>query len=376
VRCHHWQQLTLPPAQHQQREERQHNHLLLQVEDLSISYARRGFGAWVARQLGQSPTPAAVRSVGFGVMHGQTLALVGESGSGKSTIARTIAGLRPAIHGRILFDQQPVAANAQQRPIEVRRRIQLIFQNPDAALNPRQTIEQILWRPQQLFFGRNRRDAHQRSAQLLEQMRIPVSYLDHLPSQLSGGEKQRVAIARAFLAEPDLILCDEVVSALDVSVQAAVLALLADLQTQRQVSYLFISHDLAVVRALADQVAVLYQGQLCEIGPASALFAPPYHPYTESLLAAVPQPDPAQRYQALDRDPLLPAVAAAASPACPFYHRCPRRIESLCAHEEPPWQQTSQGHSLRCHWPLAELTIPLVSSQRPTPTPASARLVR
>ena len=227
----------------------------------------------------------------------------------------------------------------------------MIFQNPDASLNPRHTIAEILAQPLKLYFGLTGEACRQKAAELLAQVRLGEHYLDRLPAQLSGGEKQRVAIARTFAGEPELILCDEVTSALDVSVQAAVLQLLKQLQAERGVAYLFIAHDLAVVQAIADQVAVLYQGRLCEVGDTESLFNGPWHPYTETLLDAVLQPDP-------DHEPRLHSDDAAEShpPAqgCPFQNRCPRKLGELCNTELPDWQNVN-GKRLRCHIPAAEL---------------------
>lgn len=188
--------------------------------------------------------------------------------------------------------------------------------------------------------------------ELLERMCLRADYLERLPSQLSGGEKQRVAVARAFAAEPELVLCDEVTSALDVSVQAAVLDLLTQLQTDQRTTYVLVSHDLAVVRALADQVAVLYQGRFCEMGPAQDVYGLPSHPYTEALLGAVLEPDPDARPALVAEDvvELFPPARG-----CPFQRRCPRRIGEICDDETPPWRPTGPGHAIRCHIPLTEL---------------------
>ena len=280
----------------------------------------------LARWRGEPEPPTTVSGFTITIHRGETLALVGESGSGKSTIARTIAGLLPPRAGRISFGQQDLASVVESRPAEMRRKIQIIFQNPDASLNPRHTVKQLLDVPLRLYFETNREGRLERSGSLLEEVRLTPRYLERYPGQMSGGEKQRVAVARAFAAEPDLVLCDEVTSALDVSVQAAVLELLAGLQADRGVAYLFISHDLAVVRAIADRVVVLYQGRMCEVGPVADIYAPPYHPYTETLLAAVPEPVPGARARLLAKD-----VQEAEPPArgCCFQRRCPRRVGSI-----------------------------------------------
>ncbi|TDI84551.1 MAG: ABC transporter ATP-binding protein, partial [Chloroflexi bacterium] len=272
--------------------------------------------------------------------------------SGKSTIAMTIAGLLPPSAGRIRYGEQDLTSVVERRPTEMRRKIQIVFQHPEASLNPRHTTKQILDAPLRLYFKTDREQRLERSASLLEEVRLTPRYLEWYPGQLSGGEKQRVAIARAFAAEPELVLCDEVTSALDVSVQAAVLDLLAELQADRGVSYLFISHNLAIVRAIADRVVVLYQGRMCEVGPVEQIYAPPYHPYTETLLAAAPEPVPGARARLLAKD-----VQEAEPPArgCCFQRRCPRRVGSICDEETPPWRVAAEGHVISCHIPLDEL---------------------
>ena len=347
VRCHHWARViatpVAPPA-------RQLNGKpaaatpLVSMQGVEISYAKAGL-LTLPTLLRQRP-PATVSDITLTIYRGETLALVGESGSGKSTIARTLAGLLPAHAGQLTFVDNDLTRPVAHRPLALRRIIQLIFQNPDASLNPRQTVEQIVERPLWFFFGLPRAERRERVVNLLAQMRLGAHYLDRFPGQLSGGEKQRVAIARAFAAEPELVLCDEVVSALDVSVQAAVLDLLVTLQRERGVTYLFIAHDLAVVRAIADRVAVLYQGRLCEVGTVAQVYAPPFHPYTEMLLAAVPEPMPGQqpRLPAADRAPVALPVRG-----CPFQARCPRHLGAICNEQTPPWQTTHDGHAIRCH---------------------------
>lgn len=362
VRCHHWRRAaiaeTIELDPHPRHSLSSDTAPLVELHDVSVTYARRGAAAFLRRALGDPAPPPTVHAITLTLRRGATLALVGESGSGKSTIARAIAGLQPLHNGGMRLGGANLALPVQRRPVDMRRRVQLVFQNPDASLNPRHTVGEILDRPQRLFFGLTRAESRARSIALLEQMRLGAHYLDRFPGQLSGGEKQRVAIARAFAAEPEIILCDEVVSALDVSVQAAVLNLLAELQAERGVSYLFISHDLAVVRAIADQVAVLYQGRLCEIGSVAQVYTPPFHPYTASLLAAAPVLTPGRRARALDRDATPGAPLAR---GCPFYHRCPRRIEPACAVEDPPWRIVDEHHAIRCHLSLDQLTEPVAA---------------
>jgi peptide/nickel transport system ATP-binding protein len=328
-----------------------------------VRYERGGLGGLWRRALGAPPAPPALYDVSLTVRRGETLALVGESGSGKSTLARAIAGLQPVAAGSLRLADNDLRSPSARRPLELRRAVQLIFQNPDASLNPRQTVGAILERPLQVFFGLSRAQRRERVVELLEQMRLSAFYADRLPGQLSGGEKQRVAIARAFAAEPELLLCDEVVSALDVSVQAAVLELLARLKAERNVTYLFISHDLAVVRSIADRVAVLFGGRLCELGTADQVYSPPFHPYTEALLAAALEPLPGAR-------PAVRTVEAqAAGPdaaGCPFAGRCPRQLGPVCAQERPPWQELGGGHGIACHIPLEQMRAALAVERATT----------
>ena len=327
--------------------------MALVLSDLSISYSRPSLLDQILRRPGAGV--ATVDDISVQITKGETLGLVGESGSGKSTILKSIAGLLPPVGGSItVAGGQALPFSVEKRGPDHLRRIQLIFQNPDDSLNPRHTIAQILEQPLRLYFGLTGAALRARSAEILDRVRLGAHYLDRLPSQLSGGEKQRVAIARAFAAEPDLVLCDEVTSALDVSVQAAVLDLLNTLKQSQGTTYIFVSHDLAVVRALSDRVAVLYQGRLCEIGPAKDVYALPSHPYTEVLLGAVLEPDP-------DTAPTLTAddVVELSPPetGCPFQRRCPRTLGPVCASDVPPWQTSPEGHAIRCHIPLAELVL-------------------
>ncbi|MCH2318135.1 MAG: ABC transporter ATP-binding protein [SAR202 cluster bacterium] len=355
VRCHFHErveQLPSPePPKRPDRSSQDEMDSILQFNDVAISYAKPGI---VDQILGRQPnvTPT-INEIDLTIRQGETFGLVGESGSGKSTILRAIAGLLPPQSGTITYEKaESLNTSVEERSNDLLRCVQLIFQNPDASLNPRHTVAEILAQPLKLYFGLGGDELRERSVALLEQVRLRADYLERLPSQLSGGEKQRVAVARAFAAEPKLVLCDEVTSALDVSVQAAVLDLLIQLQVDQGTTYGFVSHDLAVVRALADRVAVLYQGRLCEMGPSENVYRFPSHPYTEVLLGAVLEPDP-------DAELTLAAddVADLFPPpkGCPFQRRCPRKIGDICDDETPPWRPAEFGHAIRCHIPLDEL---------------------
>ncbi|MGB2068530.1 MAG: dipeptide ABC transporter ATP-binding protein [Candidatus Puniceispirillaceae bacterium] len=328
-----------------------HSDDALSLNQLAISYAKSSL--WNQLFGGGGTPPATVDNINISIRTGETLGLVGESGSGKSTILKAIAGLiSPKTGHLVLNGKTRLAPKVEDRPALHLRQIQMIFQNPDDSLNPRHTIAQILAQPLRLYFSLTGEELRQRSIELLERVRLGSHYLDRLPSQLSGGEKQRVAVARAFAAEPALVLCDEVTSALDVSVQAAVLDLLNELKTQQGTTYIFVSHDLAVVKAISNRVAVLYQGRLCEIGPVDAVYSGPFHPYTDVLLGAVLEPDP-------DFVPNLSAddVVELSPPetGCPFQRRCPRKLGKICETDIPPARLFDNGHQINCHIPGTEL---------------------
>jgi peptide/nickel transport system ATP-binding protein len=316
---------------------------LLRVTGLTVDYRKR-------------PDPASgptVHDVNLTVRAGEVVALVGESGSGKSTIAWTIAGLRTPVAGQVTLDSDDLSAPAGRRPAALRRRVQLIFQSADTSLNPRRTIGDAVSRPITLFgLAKGREQTRKRRDQTLTDVGLePERTAGRLPAQLSGGQRQRAGIARALAAGPVLVLADEVVSALDVSVQASVLKLLEDLRAEHDLGYLFISHDLAVVRSIADRVVVLYLGRVCEEGPADQVFGGPSHPYTHSLLNAVPEIGKPSAAPPDDdeADPYPPARG------CAFARRCKAAIAGTCDTTAPPWIELTDGHRIRCHLPAAEL---------------------
>jgi peptide/nickel transport system ATP-binding protein len=274
---------------------------LLQVESLSFSYAKSKSLLSFMRQPEQ--VRPALDRLSFEIWPGETLGLVGESGSGKSTAAATIAGLQAASGGTIHFDGNPLAGYARDRSLELRRRIQIVFQNPLSSLNPRHRVGAILMRPLEIFERLNGNKAKARALELLEWMQLGPELFDCYPRQLSGGQQQRIAIARAFAAKPDLIICDEITSALDVSVQAQVLALLKKLQRETGTSYLFISHDLGVIRQVSNQVVVLQHGVVREAGPTDAVFGNPRDAYTMQLLAAAKLEGAAESIEPADGAP-------------------------------------------------------------------------
>ncbi len=285
---------------------------------------------------------------------GETVGLVGESGSGKTTLARVLMGLTaPDTGATVTLDGHPLAPGATKRSSGDHKALQIVFQNPDSALNRRHSVRGLISRSLAKLGGYSGDQLQQRLQTLVSAVRLPERYLPMRPSQLSGGLKQRVAIARAFAGDPRVVVCDEPTSALDVSVQAAILNLLTDLQRRNRVAYLFISHDLGVVRYLADRIVVLYLGRVMEVGPAETVFAGPHNPYTEALLSAVPSLDDLDRLR-IRLDGEIPS-AAAPPPGCPFQTRCPRKLGAICETTEPELVEVDPGHAIRCHIPVDEL---------------------
>ncbi len=296
----------------------------------------------------------AVDDVSLMAYRGLTLGIVGESGCGKSTLARTIIGLERATDGKMEFLGFDIRRPVSKRDIELIKNMQMVFQNPDSTLNPAFSVGRQIARPLQLFSVVPKERIRDEVIRLLALMKLGPEYYDRLPRQLSGGEKQRVGIARALAGRPELVLCDEPVSALDVSVQAAVLNLLLEVQYKLGTTLVFIAHDLSVVRFLSDYIAVMYLGKVMEFGTAEQIYAPPYHPYTEALLSAVPIPDPRAEQKHVRLEGTVPSALNPPS-GCRFHTRCPRKLGEICEREEPPWQDAGDGHRIYCHIPLEEL---------------------
>lgn len=365
-RCHRWQELaegnlTQHPAAVRDREKRNGvskeigdgEPKLLELNDLRVSYDLRRTAAEVLAKRPKRKLRA-VDGISLELRRGKTLGLVGESGSGKSTLARSIVGLVERSGGEICLAGVSLPEGLSGRDAEILRQVQMVFQNPDEALNPYRTVGASLERPYHLLMKMPREEAEAKVRRLLELVSLPVEYAERYPGQLSGGEKQRVAIARAFAAHPDLLLADEPVSSLDVSVQASILNLLHELQVERGITLLLISHDLAVVGYLADEIAVIYLGRLMEVASAQALFKPPYHPYTEALLSAIPRMEPGQS-EPIRLEGEIPDPGQAPG-GCPFHTRCPRFLGEICVQKAPPWQTDPvSGKRYYCHIPPGEL---------------------
>jgi peptide/nickel transport system ATP-binding protein len=355
-RCHyHERAMTLPratPADVRLPEPDPADAPLISLRGVSKTFASRG------------ERVHALTGVDLDLRRGETLGLVGESGSGKTTLARVLLGLSPPDQGSTLELQgSKLAPISTRRSRDQLRAMQIVFQNPDSALNRRHSVRYLISRAITKLAGLSGKEREEHLLEIVRSVRMEPRHLGLRPSQLSGGLKQRVAIARAFAGNPRVLVCDEPTSALDVSVQAAILNLLAELQGRERVTYLFISHDLGVVRYLSDRIAVLYLGRVMEYGDAETVFAGPHHPYTEALLSAVPSLDGTRRQRII----LSGDIPSPANPpsGCVFHTRCPRRLPSgICESTEPPLAEAEPGHFMRCHIPLADLrTLQRVSNE-------------
>jgi len=314
---------------------------LLAIDDLRVVYDLAGGGKLTA-----------VAGVSFHVRAGETLGLVGESGCGKSTVGRAIMQLPPPTGGKVMFEGSDLAALEGERLRQIRTRLHMIFQDPISSLNPRRKVRDIVAEPMAIAGIGTQEERERRVRAALETVSLdPDRVLERRPHEFSGGQCQRIAIARALIMEPRLVVCDEPVSSLDVSVRAQILNLLEDMKARYGLTLLFISHDLAVVKNISDRVAVMYLGRLCELASSARLYEAPLHPYTVALMAAIPvmdpdrQPDPSRLLSGELPSPVNPPSG------CRFRTRCPRAA-ARCAEEEPQWREAEPGHFVACHFPL------------------------
>ena len=320
---------------------------LVELTDLKMYFPIKS-GLVLDRHVGDIK---AVDGISLEIMRGETLGLVGESGCGKSTVGRTILRLYEPTEGRIVFDGQDITRMGESELRPLRRRMQMVFQDPFSSLNPRHSVGRIVGEPMRVHGIAGRRAANARVRELLQIVGLPADAGSRYPHEFSGGQRQRIGLARSLALNPDLIVADEPVSALDVSIQAQIINLLETLQSEFDLTYLFIAHDLAVVRHISDRIAVMYLGTIVEISPAEELYDNPLHPYTISLLSAVPIPDPEVERK---RETILLAgdlpSPANPPPACRFHTRCPYVQPTLCRDEEPELRRLFTGHEVACHW--------------------------
>ena len=315
----------------------------LEVKNVTAGYGKGRGGAPVLKVL---------RDINVSVQRGHTVGVIGESGCGKSTLARVMSGLLPASEGEVLLDGDRLQPSLHQRARGELQKVQFVFQMADTALNPRQRIDHILGRPIEFYLGLKGAEKRKRIGELLHMVELPPEFAGRYPEELSGGQKQRVNLARALAASPEVLLCDEVISALDTIVGANVIELLKRLRKQTGVSFVFISHDLSTIASFADEIVVLYAGRVVEQGPTDRVLSPPYHPYTRLLISSVPELRIGWLEEAMETQEAkagIDRVVKLTEIGCPFFDRCPLAVEGTCDREDPPIRRLGEGHAIECH---------------------------
>ena len=316
--------------------------ILLEKKDLSkYITAKKGL-------LNRNPSVVkAVDHVSLSVRKGETLGLVGESGCGKSTLGRTILRLIPATEGQVMYNGEDILTYDKKKMWEMRRKLQIIFQDPYSSLNPRMTVYDLISAPLEVYKVGTKEERREMVEEILQEVGLDKQYLNRFPHEFSGGQRQRIGIARALILNPEFVVCDEAVSALDVSVRAQVLNLMRNMQQKKNLTYLFISHDLSVVRHISDRIAVMYLGSVVEVAEKAQLYSNPMHPYTKALLSAIPLPDVKKKRQRIILEGDVPSAYNPPS-GCKFHTRCPYATDR-CRQEAPVLQEVEKGHKAACH---------------------------
>ncbi|WP_340101823.1 ABC transporter ATP-binding protein [Salinibaculum salinum] len=356
-RCLHWEDVLDNPIEVPEKtaSQRSAGEPILTIDNLSKYYDEGGF---IKNLIGDHQPVKAVQDVTLDIHESEAVGLVGESGCGKSTLGRTLLKLHEVTNGSIAYDGIDIDAMSKQELNEFQSECQIIFQDPESSLNPNRTVREILERPLKLFTDKPADERRTRAVELLTQVNLGSDIIDKKPHELSGGQQQRIAIARAFAADPSLIVLDEPVSSLDVSVQASILNLLEDLCEEYGTSYLLISHDLSVIEAICDRVAVMYLGEIIETGSTEQIFEPPYHPYTRALLSSIPTLDPHDEKNRIRLEGDVPNARNPPS-GCSFHTRCPQKIGDVCETDDPELEDTGGDHCISCHLSDDEMSDPL-----------------
>ena len=325
-----------------------------EVPALTVENMLAGYG----HSTGGEPAVTVLRNIDMKVENGHVVGVIGESGCGKSTLARVMAGLLPPAKGEIKLDGAPLQGSLYKRRLDELQKIQFVFQMADTALNPKQTVGDIIGRPIEFYHGIKGREKRQKVAEILQMVELPVEFAERYPLELSGGQKQRINMARSLAATPEIMLCDEVTSALDSIVGANVIKLLTSLRDKTGVSFVFISHDLSTVSSFADEIVVLYAGRVVEQGKTDDVLTPPFHPYTRLLIHSVPELRLGWLEDTMEKRAMAVGIAKAveiAAVGCPFYNRCPHGIDATCNVKSPPIRALPNGHQITCHLSIEQL---------------------
>jgi peptide/nickel transport system ATP-binding protein len=324
------------------------------IDNIEVKDMTAGYGGIVDGE----PVIPILKDINVSVRNGHVVGVIGESGCGKSTLARVMAGMLPPAHGDIILDGKNLEGDLHDRKLSELQKVQFVFQMADTALNPKQLIGNIIGRPLEFYHGLKGREKHAKVAEILEMVELPAAFASRYPMELSGGQKQRINLARSLAANPEVMLCDEVTSALDSIVGANVIKLLTNLRDKTGVSFVFISHDLSTVASFADKIVVLYAGRVVEQGPTDEVLEPPFHPYTRLLISSVPELRIGWLEDTMQKREMAVGIARGVEitqQGCPFYNRCPLAIEGTCDTEIPPVLKLENGHEISCHISLDEL---------------------